>query len=285
MSSTPSAQSAQGGAPTSDPPAYEAIRYALEPVEHSRLAVITLHRPDKMNAMDARMRAELADAFRRASDEARAILLQAAPNPVPEGPSAFCAGQDLGDIRDTDLERSLVEEYGPMLSALAKAPIPSVCVVEGVAAGAGLHLALSADILIAAHSARFVAPFSRIGLIPAGAGSYWLPRVAGPRRATAMVLLGEPVPAETAVAWGLATEAVADAEARTRGRALAERLALGPTKAFALAKTALRDSLTTSFDAQLALEAKLQGEAGRTRDYQEGVAAFLEKRRPQFEGR
>lgn len=263
-----------------DPTAYQTIRYAL----HDGLAEIALDRPKALNAMNATMRRELAVAFDRAGAEARALLISGAA-PASGAKPAFCAGQDLGDIRDTDLERVLTDEYAPMLTALRDAPIPTVAAVNGAAAGAGLHLALTADIVIAARSASFVAPFSRIGLIPAGAGSYWLPRLIGPARAKAMALLGEPVPAETAREWGMIWSVEDDDRLLERARDLARRLAQGPTAAFAGAKKALDASLDNDFATHLALEAELQGAAGRTRDYLEGVAAFLEKRRPRFEGR
>lgn len=261
---------------------YETIRYEMS----GEVAEVTMNRSGSMNAMSATMRRELAHAFRRAGREARALLITGAPpEPGASGRAAFCAGQDLGDVRESDLERILLDEYRPMLEALIEAPIPSVAAVNGVAAGAGMHLALAADIVYAARSARFVAPFARIGLIPAGAGSYLLPRLIGPARAKAMTLLGHPVDAETARDWGMILGVEEDATLLARARDVAARLASGPTRALALTKQALEKSLENGFVEQLELEARLQGEAGRTRDYQEGVAAFLEKRPPRFEGR
>lgn len=260
---------------------YQTVLYSLE----DDVATVSLNRPDNANAMNKTMRLELADAFQRAAREARAILLKAERPANPAKKALFCAGQDLSDIRADDLELILREEYGPMLRGLIEAPIPSIAALHGPAAGAGLHLALSADIVFAARSATLTAPFAKIGLIPAGAGSYWLPRLAGPQRAAAMTLLAEPVPAETAAAWGLIWKAVADEALEQEARAAAAKIAGGPTLAFRLTREALRASLSHDFEAQLALEARLQGEAGRSRDYMEGVAAFLEKRRPSFEGR
>lgn len=260
---------------------YETLVYTVS----DAVATISLNRPDRMNAMNRTMRAELTDAFARAAEEARVMLLTAQKPQDPSAKAAFCAGQDLGDIRNEDLEQVLREEYGPMLRGLIDAPIPSIAAIGGSAAGAGLHLALSADLVFAARSATLTAPFARIGLIPGGAGSFWLPRLAGPQRAAGMALLGEPVDAETAERWGLVWRCVDDAALDAAARAAAERLAKGPTEAYRLTRIALRRSLGNDLDAQLELEARLQGDAGRTRDFAEGVAAFLEKRRPHFEGR
>lgn len=247
------------------------------------VAHVTLNRPSALNAMNAAMRGALIEAFRRAASEARAILIDAAP--PPEGkPPAFCSGQDLGDIRQSNLRRTIEEEYAPMLEALAGAGIPSVAAVDGVAAGAGLHLALCADILIASEAARFAAPFARLGLIPAAGGSWLLPRALGPARARAFILTGEPITAADAAAWGLAWRVVPrDALTEEAGR-LARRLAAGPTEAFRLAKEALRAGETADFAAHMQVEAALQEKAEATDDYKEGVAAFLEKRAPVFRG-
>ena len=258
---------------------YETLLYDLS----DDVATVTLNRPDKMNAMNAAMRKELAHAADRAAAEARALLLTGAPS--PSGRQAFCAGQDLGDVRDEDLESVLLEEYAPAMRAIIESPIPTIAAVNGAAAGAGAHLAFAADIAIAARSAKFVEPFARIGLMAAGAGSYLLPRKAGMPRALGMILLGEPVDAPRAADWGLIWEAVADDQTLPRAREIAQKLAQGPTAAFRLGKEAMRASLGSELEDQLALEARLQGEAGRTRDYLEGVAAFLEKRAPRFEGR
>ncbi len=255
----------------------ETVRYELD----TDVATITLARPDKMNSLTAPMRAALLARIGQAGGEARAILL------TGEG-SAFCAGQDLGeaaDIEALDLARTLREEYEPLLAAIAEAPVPVVAAVNGVAAGAGANLALAADIVIAARSARFVEAFARIGLIPDAGGTFWLPRLVGQARATAMCLLAEPIEAETAADWGLIWEAVPDERLTDRATEIAGRLASGPTLAFGLMRRALRASAENGLDEQLALEAELQGEAGRSRDFREGVLAFLEKRPPRFEGR
>lgn len=256
---------------------YETLLYAVE----DGVATITLNRPDRMNSLNAAMRVELIDALTRAPHESRVIVLTGAGR-------GFCAGQDLTDtgrIEDLNLHRVLTEEYEPLLKLVSGAPVPVVAAVNGVAAGAGANLALAADMVIAAHSASFIEAFARIGLIPDAGGTYWLPRLAGMARATGMCLLAEPVPARRAAEWGLIWEAVEDDRLAERVGELAGRLARGPTVAYRLLKQALRRSMANDLDAQLALEASLQAEAGRTHDFLEGIAAFLEKRPARYEGR
>jgi 2-(1,2-epoxy-1,2-dihydrophenyl)acetyl-CoA isomerase len=234
-----------------------------------------------MNSLSAAMRSELLDALSRAPREARAVVLTGAGR-------GFCAGQDLGDtgsIADLNLERVLREEYEPLLKLVYDCPVPVICAVNGAAAGAGANLALAADVVIAARSAVFIEAFARIGLIPDAGGTYWLPRLSGMARAMGMCLFAEPVPAERAAEWGLIWEVVDDDQLATRAAELARRLAKGPTVAYRLMKQALRASGSNDLETQLALEARLQGEAGRTRDFMEGVAAFMEKRPARYEGR
>jgi 2-(1,2-epoxy-1,2-dihydrophenyl)acetyl-CoA isomerase len=227
------------------------------------------------------MRRELLDAMIRAPQEARALVL------TGEG-RGFCSGQDLGDAKTlsaVDLETVLREEYEPLLRAIYDCPVPTLCAVNGAAAGAGANLALAADVVIAGRSAVFIEAFSRIGLIPDAGGTYWLPRMVGGPRAMGMCLFAEQVPAGRAAEWGLIWEVVDDALLGQRAAELAGRLAKGPTLALGLAKRALRASFANGLEEQLALEARLQGEAGRSRDFLEGVAAFLDKREAVFEGR
>jgi len=256
---------------------HETIRYDLD----AGVATVTLARPERMNSLNATMRRELLSALLRAPEEARAVIL------TGEG-RGFCSGQDLGDagrFEDLDLAQTLREEYEPLLAALGDCPVPTIAAVNGVAAGAGANLALAADIVVAARSASFVEAFARIGLIPDAGGTFWLPRLVGTARAMGMCLTTDPVPAATAAEWGLIWEVVEDAALADHAQALARRLAEGPTRAFALTKRALRASAANDLTAQLALEADLQGEAGASRDFREGVTAFLEKRKPRFEGR
>ena len=184
----------------------------------------------------------------------------------------------------TDFERILREEYEPMLNAIYDCPVPTIAAVNGPAAGAGANLALAADVVIAAHSAVFVQAFARIGLIPDAGGTYWLPRQVSFARAMGAVLFAEPVTAEQAAAWGMIWEAVPDADFAATVQARATLLAEGPTTAYRLAKQALRRGLDNRIDEQLALEARLQAEAGRSHDFREGVMAFLGKRPARYRG-
>jgi len=168
---------------------------------------------------------------------------------------------------------------------LRELPLPVICAVNGVAAGAGCNLALACDIVIAGRSASFIEVFSRIGLIPDAGGTYFLPRLAGSARAIAMALLAEPISAEQAVGYGLIWECVNDSDLLLEARELAHRFAAGPTRAYALIKRALQASSSNTLEQQLALEATLQREAGGSADFQEGVKAFLEKRPAKFTGR
>jgi len=257
--------------------AYEMIRYDLA----DGVATITLNRPDKMNGLNRAMRLELLDALERAPREARALVI------TGEG-RGFCSGQDLGDAKqfsDVNLEATLRDEYEPLLSLITGCPVPTIAAVNGPAAGAGCNLALAADVVVAARSAVFIQAFARIGLIPDAGGTYWLPKLVGQARAMGMCLFAEPVDAPTAVEWGLIWEAVDDDALPNRAAELAGKLAKGPTVALRLMKEALRGSHQNDLGAQLALEARLQGEAGKTRDFMEGVMAFLEKRAANFEGR
>lgn len=256
---------------------YETLLYVVA----DDVATVTLNRPDRMNSLSAAMRAELLDALSRAPRDARAVVL------TGEG-RGFCAGQDLGDtgnIAELNLERVLREEYEPLLKLVYDCPVPVICAVNGAAAGAGANLALAADVVIAARSAVFIEAFARIGLIPDAGGTYWLPRLGGMARAMGMCLFADPIPAERAAEWGLIWDVVDDDQLGGRAAELAGRLAKGPTVAYRLMKQALRASISNDLDSQLALEARLQGEAGKTRDFMEGVAAFMEKRPAKYEGR
>ena len=245
------------------------------------VAVIRMNRPDKMNALSTQMRAEITDAAREAGRKARVLVL------TGEG-RAFCAGQDLGDggnAASLDIERVLREEYVPMLRAIMDCPVPTICAVNGTAAGAGANLALAADVVIATQSALFLQAFTRIGLIPDAGGTYWLPRQMGAAKAMGAALFAEPITAQQASDWGMIWEAVPDAEFDVRWRARAAHLAKGPMQAYGHLKQAIRDTWQNDLETQLELEAKLQGECGKSRDFKEGVVAFMEKRPPQFEGR
>ncbi|MBV7409575.1 enoyl-CoA hydratase-related protein [Maritimibacter sp. DP1N21-5] len=245
------------------------------------IAVITLDRPDKMNALNSQMRAEIADAVLRAAREARVIVLTGAGR-------AFCTGQDLGDSGSAgaaDFERVLRDEYEPMIRAIVEAKVPVIAAVNGPAAGAGANLALACDVVIATESAYFLQAFSKIGLLPDAGGTFTLPRRIGMARAMGAALFADRVSAMQAADWGLIWEAVPDADFEAQWRGRAEHLAKGPTVAYGAIKEALRASMGNTFDEQLSLEAKLQGRCGVTRDFKEGVLAFLEKRPANYEGR
>lgn len=256
---------------------YETITLAVS----QDIATLTLNRPDVMNGLNAQMRLEIGHALRHAPEAARVLVITGAGR-------GFCSGQDLGDrgsAADLDLERTLREEYEPMLRALYDCPIPTIAAVNGAAAGAGANLALAADVVIAAESAVFIQAFARIGLIPDAGGTYWLPRQAGFAKAMGAALFAEPVTAAQAEAWGMIWEAVPDGAFEATVQARAAQLASGPTATYGLIKQALRASFANTLEDQLGLEAELQGAAGRTRDFQEGVMAFLEKRPARYEGR
>lgn len=256
---------------------YQTIDYTVD----DEVAVLTLNRPDVMNALNTQMRVEITDAARRAGNEARVLVLTGAGR-------SFCSGQDLGDggtAANLDLERTLRDEYVPMLRAIFDCPIPTISAVNGAAAGAGANLALSADVVIAAESAVFLQAFTRIGLIPDAGGTYWLPRQMGFAKAMGAALFAEKITAKQADDWGMIWESIADTEFEAHWKSRAAFLAKGPTAAFGAVKQALRDSYHNSLEDQLALEAKLQGGMGQTRDFKEGVLAFLEKRSASFEGR
>ena len=255
---------------------YTSITYELT----GGIATITLNRPEVMNALSSALRRELLDALRRSQAEARVMVLTGAGR-------AFCSGQDLqdaGKIGSFDLERILNEEYVPMLKAITDSPIPTIAAVSGAAAGAGANLALAADIVIAAESASFIQAFTRIGLVPDAGGSYWLPRQIGLARSMGAMLLGDKITARQAADWGMIYEAVPDADFAAHVLARAAQLAAGPAVAYRGVKAMLRASFGNDLDAQLAMEARLQGQCGLTTDFREGVAAFLEKRPARFAG-
>ena len=253
--------------------AYRSISYEVA----NGVAVITLNRPAVMNALTRELRAELLAAVGRAESEARVLVLTGAGR-------AFCSGQDLADVDiDTvDLEAVLRDEYEPLLTAIATCPVPVIAAVNGAAAGAGAGLALACDVVIAAESASFIQAFTRIGLVPDAGGTYWLPRQIGLARAMGAMLFAERITARQAADWGMIWEAVPDHDFAARWQARAAALAAGPAAAYRGVKQALRASFDNDFTTQLALEARLQGECGKSADFREGVAAFLEKRPARF---
>lgn len=244
------------------------------------VGVVTLNRPDVMNALNAQMRREITHAIKAAEAQARCIVL------TGEGRS-FCSGQDLSDggsAATLDMEGTLRDEYVPMLKAIFDCKVPTISAVNGPAAGAGANLALAADVVIASEDAFFLQAFTRIGLIPDAGGTYWLPRQIGSARAMGAALFADKVTATQAVEWGMIYEAKSAAEFAGYWQMRAQSLAQGPTATYQHLKTAIRSSYDNTLDEQLALEAKLQGKCGVTHDFVEGVTAFLEKRPAAFKG-
>ena len=261
---------------------YEQIRFETA----DGIARITLNRPDRLNSFTAQMHAELRDALLQlaAGGDTRVVLL------TGEG-RGFCAGQDLSDRAvapgdaPIDLGASIEQNYRPLVLALRNLPLPVVCAVNGVAAGAGANVALACDIVIAARSASFIQAFCRIGLVPDSGGTFFLPRLVGNARAMGLALLGDKLSAEDAETWGLIWKCVDDGELATTVDTLLAQLAQAPTAGLAAIKRALHASAGNTLEQQLDLERDLQRTLGNGADYREGVAAFLEKRPPRFTGR
>lgn len=253
--------------------------------DHDTWAELTLNRPDKLNSFNDEMHIALRDALDTAlADGKRAILLTGSGR-------GFCAGQDLGN-RDpssmeqaVDLGQTLENFYNPLIRLIQNAEVPIICAVNGVAAGAGANLAIACDIVLASDNAKFIQSFANVGLVPDAGGTWNLTRLLGPARAKALAMTGEPISAGQAADWGMIWKAVAADELMDTARALAQQLASGPTSGFALAKKAINAAGTNSLDQQLNLEADFQKICGKSADYAEGVSAFLQKRKPEFEGK
>lgn len=259
-----------------------AYRFILFDVD-AGTARITLNRPDVLNSIHSAMSAEIQDALGQAQREReiRAVLLTGAGR-------GFCAGQDLDEVRPgaavSDFAAHARKVYTPLVRSIRALEKPVVCAVNGVAAGAGANLALACDLVLAAEEASFVQVFAKIGLVPDTGGSFFLPRLLGLARATAMAMLADKVSAAQAVEIGLIYKAYPGATLLDEATKLARHLATQPTVGLGLTKRLLNAALVNDLEAQLDLEAEMQGLAGRTKDYAEGVAAFLEKRKPVFTG-
>ena len=260
-----------------------------EQIVHSSVdgvARITLNRPDRLNSFTRQMHAEVREALAAvaADTTARVLVLTGAGR-------GFCAGQDLSDRAvspgdaPVDLGESIERDYLPLVQGLRALPMPVVCAVNGVAAGAGANIALACDIVVAARSASFIQAFCRIGLVPDSGGTWFLPRLVGTARAAGLALLGDKLPAEQAASWGLIWQCVDDAELAPAVERIAAQLAQASPRGLAAIKRALQAGAGNTLDAQLALERDLQREIGFGADYREGVAAFLEKRAPRFGSR
>ncbi len=253
--------------------------------KEKQVLTITLNRPDKYNSFTEPMGLELQKAFKDAeNDQIRAVLLKA-------NGKAFCAGQDLPEVveREKDdsyeLSDTVQTTYNPIIKAIRNLEKPVVCAVQGTAAGAGANIAFACDVVIASTQSQFVQAFSKIGLIPDSGGTYFLPRLVGMARANALYMMDEKISAEKAVEIGLIYKAVNPENLEEESMGITQRLASMPTKGFALYKKAINQSFNNTLDEQLNLEAELQSEAGKSHDYKEGVAAFLEKRKPEYKGK
>ena len=261
---------------------FETLQLTIE----DGVAMLALNRPDRLNSFNAEMHEEMRQAMKaiKKDESVRCLVL------TGEG-RGFCAGQDLNDrnvAADTampDLGISVEKNYNPLIRNLHDLPMPVICAVNGVAAGAGANIALACDIVVAARSASFIQGFSKIGLIPDSGGTWTLPRLVGTARAKALMLLSEKVSAEQAEAWGMIWKCVDDDTLMDEVIAMAKSLAKQPTRGFDLTLRAVNAANTNTLDEQLDLERDLQRLAGRTDDYREGVAAFMEKRAPNFTGK
>jgi 2-(1,2-epoxy-1,2-dihydrophenyl)acetyl-CoA isomerase len=257
--------------------AYETIDFKAD----GPIARITLSRPDRLNSFTVQMHEELRDALSNLGDT-RVVVLTGSGR-------AFCAGQDLNDRAvapgdAVDLGETVEAYWNPLIHTLTSLPQPVIARVNGVAAGAGANIALACDIVVAAKSAKFIQSFSAIGLIPDSGGTWHLPRAVGQARALGLALTGEPLAAEKAAEWGMIWKAVEDEALDPEVDAISSKLASLPPLGLAAIKEMIRASWQYSLDEELERQAGAMRRLGLTEDYREGVAAFLEKRPPQFRG-
>lgn len=250
----------------------------------NQVAFISLNRPNVFNSFNRKMALEVQEALKDAAqnNEVRAILITGSGK-------AFCAGQDLKEVTDPDLNpgfKAILEEhYNPIIQLIRETAKPVIAAVNGVAAGAGANIALACDIVVASEKAAFIQAFSKIGLIPDSAGTFFLPRLIGFQKASALAMLGDKIDAVEAERLGMIYKYFSAENFEDESVKIAEKMAQMPTKALALTKEAMNQSLTNNLDEQLTLESKFQIEAASSADYKEGVNAFVEKRKPNFEGK
>ena len=261
---------------------FETIKFSIE----NNVARLMLNRADRLNSFTIQMHEEVRAALDEveADQTVRTLLLSAAGR-------GFCAGQDLGDRavapgeEAVDLGESVEKRYNPLIRTLTSLPMPVVCAVNGVAAGAGASIAFACDIVLAARSAKFIMSFANIGLVPDSGGSWAMPRLVGQARALGMALTGDPLSAEQAADWGLIWRCVEDDQLGEETEKLAQKFAVAPTKGLAETKKLIRGALLRPLDEQLDLERDQMRALGRSADYKEGVDAFMNKRKPNFKGK
>jgi len=261
---------------------YQTIKFEMR----GPVSVITLNRPESLNALTSEVAQEFLAAVAEAKDTgARAIIINGAGR-------AFCAGGDLREMRKIAEREGKVEAFfdeplrllNQCILLIRRSPLPFIAAVHGAVSGGGCNLALACDLVVAGESARFNQAFIKIGLVPDCGGSFILPRLVGWKRATELMMTGDVISANRALEMGMINSVVPDEELSSHALAMAEKLAQAPTAALGLIKELLEASATNDYGGQLELERKAQIKSGQTKDFREGVAAFLEKRPPKFAG-